>query len=274
MHGTDWNPGRAQAWIRTLSVVILLVGLSGHLGAVASADGDFHVACAFSHGNHDDPIVYPDQKGRAHLHHFFGSRDTDAFSTVRSMRRARTTCGFDPDTAGYWVPALVNRNGKAVRPERVATYYWGDRQTRAFPAGLKMLAGGDSHNLMQAGYACTQGRPQSSLPRDCGNNKVRAVITFPSCWDGERRDSNNHRAHMSYPVAGRCTNSHPIEVPKLVFHVRYPVKDGRGFTLSSGSAYTLHGDFWNTWHQRAQKRKVRQCLHQLRSCRLGSFRIG
>jgi Domain of unknown function (DUF1996) len=260
---------RSRTWNPILVLVALTVGLSGFSGEVASADGNFHVVCAFSHANRDDPIVFPRKPGRAHLHHYFGSRDSDAFSTLRSMRRRPTTCAFKPDTAGYWVPALRNRSGKVVRPDRLFAYYWGDKQTRPFRAGLKMLAGGDTHKLKRAGWACGEGHATSSLPRDCGNNKVRAVITFPSCWDGKRKDSPTHRGHMSYPVAGRCTRTHPVEVPKLAYHIRYPISNGKGFRLSSGSATTLHGDFWNTWHQRALRRSVRRCLNHLRKCKLG-----
>jgi hypothetical protein len=271
MNWTQSRPGRPRAWIRLLAVATMAAGLPALSASRASADGNFHVACGFSHRNHDDPIVFPRIPGSAHLHHYFGSRDTDAFSTVRSMRNARTTCAFKPDTSGYWAPALRRPNGKFVRPDRLTAYYWGDRHTQAFPNGLKMLAGGDTHKLKRAGWACGEGHAQTSRPKDCGRKKLRAVIVFPSCWDGARTDSSNHRGHMSYPVAARCgTKDHPVKVPKLVYHIRYPVRDGRGFTLSSGNATTLHGDFWNTWHQRALKKKVRTCLHRLRNCRLGN----
>jgi hypothetical protein len=275
MNGTERTRGSAGRWNRIWALTALVVGLSAVQGSVALADGNFHVACAFSHGNNDDPIVFPREPGRAHLHHYFGSRDTDAFSTLTSMRQAGTTCAFKPDTAGYWVPALRDRSGNVVRPERVATYYWGDQATKPFPEGLKMLAGGDTRNLRRAGWTCGEGIPQSSLPKDCGRNKLKAVIIFPSCWDGQRLDSPDHRAHMSYPVAGRCgTRDYPIDVPRLTYHVRYPVTNGTGFTLSSGSAYTLHGDFWNTWDQAVQAQKVRECLNGLKKCRLGTFEVG
>jgi hypothetical protein len=244
------------------------VGVLG-VAAVAEADSNFSVFCGFSHANHDDPIVYPGQVGKAHLHHFFGSRDTDAYSTVSSMRNAGTTCGFNPDTAGYWVPALKDRTGKVIQAYRISTYYWGDKQTKPFPEGLKILAGGDTRKLKQAGWSCGDGFPQSSLPQDCGGREVRAVIVFPSCWDGERKDSADHRSHMAYPEAGGCpTRAYPVKVPKLVYHVRYPVYNASGYTLSSGSAYTLHGDFWNTWTQSVLAQKVSSCLNQLKICKL------
>ncbi|MFN2590263.1 MAG: hypothetical protein ABR518_05795, partial [Actinomycetota bacterium] len=39
------------------------------------------VICGYDHSLEDDPIVSPNQPGAAHLHDFFGSHSTDAFST-------------------------------------------------------------------------------------------------------------------------------------------------------------------------------------------------
>lgn len=37
-------------------------------------------------------------------------------------------------------------------------------------------------------------------------------------------------------------------------------------SLSSGSAMTGHGDFFNTWNQRTLKKLVRDCLINLQAC--------
>jgi Domain of unknown function (DUF1996) len=268
---------RSSKTLRFLAVTVTLAGTLG-IGAIpADADvfrGSFSVFCEPSHRNRDDPIVYPGQPGRAHLHQFFGSRDTDAFSTFRSMHDARTTCGFRPDTAGYWFPALKNRKGNVVRPERVSAYYRGSRRTKPMPPGLKMIAGGDTSNLRRAGWNCGDGLPQYPRPVDCGGGRhLMAVVVFPSCWDGRRKDSPNHRAHVSYREGGRCPGHHPVEIPRLSLHVRYPMADGTGFRLSSDHHHrggtTLHADFWNTWHQRALRRAVRRCINAHRNCKLG-----
>jgi hypothetical protein len=269
---------RYRPWrSRIIVVVTLSISLMGLSGPPARADvfkGSFSVFCGPSHRNRSDPIVYPRQPGKSHLHQFFGNRSTNAFSTYKRMLNARTTCGFRPDTAGYWAPALKNRSGKVVRPFHLSAYYRGDRNTQAFPPGLKMLAGGSTSNLRRAGWTCGEGDPDFHQPPDCGNRRLRAVVIFPSCWDGKRKDSPNHRGHMSYREAGGCPAHHPVEVPKLILFAKYRVGNGNGFRLSSDpkghpGGTTLHADFWNTWHQLALRRAVRGCINQERSCKLG-----
>jgi hypothetical protein len=41
--------------------------------SVSDGTGDFRTVCSLSHMNHDDPLVFPDQPGKAHLHAFFGN---------------------------------------------------------------------------------------------------------------------------------------------------------------------------------------------------------
>ena len=55
--------------------------------------------CGFSHRNFDDMIVSPARPGAAHDHTYVGNRSTNAHSTLASLRRARTTCHRDADTA-------------------------------------------------------------------------------------------------------------------------------------------------------------------------------
>src|SRR5215210_4308885 len=57
-------------------------------GPHASPDevGAFRFSCLPGHIARDDPIVYPGQPGKSHLHQFFGNTDTDANSTYQSLR--------------------------------------------------------------------------------------------------------------------------------------------------------------------------------------------
>src|SRR5262245_18243987 len=106
---------------------------------------NFYANCRFSHASNDDPIVHPGEPGRSHAHTFFGNRSTDAESTPASLRAARTTCRPRADKAAYWVPTLY-QDGREVRPAKGQFYYnlRGFDRMRAFPAGLKMIAG-DAH---------------------------------------------------------------------------------------------------------------------------------
>ena len=48
--------------------------------------------------------------------------------------------------------------------------------------------------------------------------------------------------------------------------LRWPVVNGTGGTLSSGSAYTLHGDFFNGWDQTHLMELVTDCINAGIAC--------
>ena len=216
------------------------------------------VACGFSHRSHDDPIVYPRQRGRSHDHTFFGNRSTDAFSTPASLRATRrTTCALPADTSAYWAPTLFVVRRTVERVALVATY---TRRTSApvvpFPAGLKMIAG-DAHastaqSTQVAFWSCAFAPvPRSSTMPTCAGVRrggLRLHVSFPDCWDGRRLDSANHRSHMAYSSGTTCPDSHPVEVPALSLVISYPVAGGSTAILSSGR-FSAHADFVNAWDQ-------------------------
>ena len=57
------------------------------------ADGVFQVLCNVSHFKADDPIVFPNRPGAAHMHSFYGNTSTDHASTTESLMGSRSTCG-------------------------------------------------------------------------------------------------------------------------------------------------------------------------------------
>jgi len=90
---------------------------------------------------------------------------------------------------------------------------------------------------------------------------VELHIVFPDCWDGKHLDSPDHHSHMAYSRDFRCPASHPVKVPLLRMNIRYPLTDGRGVELSSGSPLTAHADFFNGWDQQALAKLVDACFH-------------
>jgi hypothetical protein len=232
----------------------------------------FAVSCGFSHRNQDDPIVYPRQPGRSHDHTFFANTSTNASSTPASLRAAGTTCNLRFDTAAYWVPTLF-ANGNAVRPNGITVYYV--RRTvepvRAFPAGLKIVAGNAAARSPQSqqvtAWSCGSLRNTSSDVPTCpvgGRFGLNLLVNFPSCWDGRNLDSANHQSHMAYATNGFCPTSHPVEVPGLLFEVRYPVAGGPNAELASGGQFSGHGDFVNAWNQQALVKLVNGYLNRFR----------
>jgi Domain of unknown function (DUF1996) len=235
---------------------------------------EFVVLCRFSHRAPDDPIVFPRQPELSHDHTFFGSVETDAFSTPATLRETATSCLHAEDTAAYWAPTLIVAN-KAVIPVLATVYY--RRRTvakvRPFPAGLQMIAGDQNATTPQSldvvSWACDDAddAPRSSTVPTCAAPKnLHLRVRFPDCWDGRRRDSADHKQHMAYSTRGACSSSHPVAVPALELVIRYPVAGGSDVELSSRGQITGHADFVNSWDQRGLERRVATCLNALRLC--------
>jgi hypothetical protein len=283
--------------------LVLLAVVAALPASAASATklhgNNFYANCRFSHTSNDDPIVYPGQPGRSHAHTFFGNRTTDAASTPSSLRGERTTCRPRADKAAYWVPTLY-QDGREVRPAKGQFYYnlRSFERMRAFPAGLKMVAGdahahhpqstrivywtcGGSAGVRFGGRSSTA--PETcpvvrtsfkSFTRKCPTcpvvrrrfparikTFVELHVNFPDCWDGKRLDSPDHHSHMAHSRGYVCPATHPVKVPLIRLLIRYPITDGRGLVLASGGQLTGHADFVNAWDQRVLERLVDDCFH-------------
>jgi uncharacterized protein DUF1996 len=290
--------------VKVLAAIAVGVWL-GLVGATPAAErsklhgNNFYANCRFSHTNDDDPIVYPGHAGWSHAHTYFGNRSTDASSTLASLRRAGTTCKPTADKAAYWVPTLFDGQ-REVRPAKGQFYYnlRGYDRMRAFPAGLRMIAG-DSHARSPQSpavvyWACggpggVQSAPLSTVPGSCADVPIHVHkgffkpcagcpsrqiprpahvrtylelhVDFPDCWDGVHLDSPDHRSHMAYSRDYVCPASHPVKVPLIRLMVRYPIAGGRDVHLSSGGQLTGHADFVNAWDERFLTRLVDTCFH-------------
>ena len=90
--------------------------------------GAFRFTCLGGHLAKDDPIVYPGQPGKSHLHQFFGNTGTNASSNYQSLRTTGgSTCtrstDQSPQRTAYWMPAMLDGAGNAVKPDWMNTYY-------------------------------------------------------------------------------------------------------------------------------------------------------
>ena len=252
-----------------------------HLGPQGRA-GQFVTDCGYSHSAPDDPIVFPGQSGMSHEHDFFGNTSTNAESTIESLLKADTTCQKQRDTAAYWAPQLRD-HGKAITPVKSVAYYRAalgvdPKLLVPYPEDLRIIAGDmtatEPLSADLAGWACGVSSTHDASPPQCPDSApLRAVITFPDCWDGVNTDSADHKSHMANSFEGLCPSTHPVHVPQLTFAVAYPISGtGHDLTLASGSTYGIHADFINSWDQAGLENEIKLCLNRDVVCGLSSNR--
>src|SRR5215218_3362608 len=257
--------------------------------ALRQSQAVWSVKCDVSHRAPDDPIVFPAQAGRSHMHDFFGNVSTDADSSTASLVRAGSSClkGIDAvDRAAYWTPSLLQGNAVVTGvpgEQRIDAYYAVlDKRTplRPIPFGLRMIAGDGKATSPQpldvVHYNCLRypnggqvTKNSASIPTCPQGSYLSAKITFPGCWDGRNLDSPDHKSHMAYPVRGACPVSHPVGLPSLGIRVRWKTVRGVSssrLSLSSGSQFSMHADFWNAWSPAVMQWLVTNCLNATRNC--------
>lgn len=270
--------------VRVMSVTALFLGVVAGPSTASEGSGVFSITgCSDAGVRRADPIVAPGHSHGSHLHQFVANVGTRASSTYDEMIRAETTCMLSADTSAYWVPALLDRKGRAAEL-RSANAYYRASATRAgmivaFPQDLRIVAGAPDVRTgtdTVVGWSCDDASPYRPKIPNCKKQPgryVKAHIVFPSCWDGVNLDSADHRSHVAYPDGARCPATHPVPVPRLSMHFTWKVENGRGFSLSSDEMFgtrrgrSLHSDFWNTWNQEALEDLVEACLVGGKSCK-------
>ncbi len=222
--------------------------------------GAFRTHCLESHLLADDPLVWPDEPGRSHLHVFFGNPDVEATTTVASLAEAdTTTCdGVTLNRSGYWVPALLGADGERIRFIDPLFYYKTGYHVpadtvRPPPAGLTIIAGDAMADAPQdvevAKFRClsweapepqfSTGDPLDHVPviPDCEQGDIVEMrLVFPQCWDGERLTAHDHASHMAYPTSatapdvgtGSCPPSHPVAIPEISYNFGVRVTEETG----------------------------------------------
>lgn len=287
--------GGAVVIIAILAAVTTAVGRSQGASSAPAPDavaaihlgpqGDvpqFVVKCGYSHTATDDPIVHFAMAGMSHSHDFFGNRTTNDASTAKSLTGGATTCNQRLDAAAYWAPTVFD-HGVPVTPLGLVAYYRpapgvDPASLQPFPAGLKMLAGNSMADGPQAievaAWTCGSSSDLQTSPPDCpADTPLRVRLTFADCWDGQHLDSDDHRAHVAASVDGHCPKSHPVPMPQLTLTVRYPISGaGHDLTLASGPTFTVHGDFFNAWDEKALTSQIDLCLHRSVVCSVASNR--
>ncbi len=99
--------------------------------------------------------------------------------------------------------------------------------------------------------------------------RIRGEVTFPSCWDGQNLDSDNHKSHMAYPQGGwqtgPCPSTHPKRVPTLFFEAKFlsygllDAGDSLVYSYNDWKGYGFHGDFLNGWNEGVMEQLIEVC---------------
>jgi hypothetical protein len=264
--------------------------------------GAFRTVCTLSHMAFNDPIVYPGQPNRSHLHTFFGNTGTDANTTSTTLAATgNSTCdGGIANRSAYWVPALVDTaTGEPVKPRAAIVYYKQGynlpdaKSINLVPAGLKIIAGDASNSVdvratnqwagspytwrcmsPSLGYAVAEGQ---QIPNCPSGTELWMIVVFPQCWDGANLDAPDHKSHMAYPVNGACPATHPRALPEISYQVIYPVPAAANALLkwrlasdkydeSLPGGRSAHADYQMGWQKDIIDAAVRNCVQARKDC--------
>ncbi len=261
------------------------IGHTGEMPSKTGEGGDFRTACDYSHMNFDDPILFPGQQGRSHLHVFFGNTGADYRSTPTSiLSSGNSTCrGGIVNRSSYWVPAMIDtRDGRPIRPRESGFYYktvgLPPAQVKAFPPGFRMIAGdAQSENPQpRVYYGCNGENWRDYIPTCRTGETMEMTVNFPQCWNGVDLTAPDGRSHVAYAVDhGRsCPAGFPVMLPEVTILAIYPIANGSGadsstWRLSSDNypttkpgGYSGHGDWFHGWDQTVMDTWVRLVLNR------------
>jgi hypothetical protein len=260
----------------------------------------FRTRMKFTHMLYDDPIVYPWEPGKAHLHIFYGNSKVDAYTTPENIR---TNCqsaaaGGTANCSSYWIPALLDSNNQPVLPGNVPNEMFVYYKTSysiltsqipfmTLPPGLRMIAWNAkaTHSQQIApwdhrySYSCNNdGNRTPHIPNCAYGDELVVQVEFPACWNGRDLDSPDHKSHMAYgDGAVWCPPTHPTPIPTITLHAFFRVNDPTGtskWKLSNDMydltntpwGYSLHADWFNWWDPQIVDIWMNNCNKALIDC--------
>jgi hypothetical protein len=171
--------------------------LTGLAAQSAYAYTQVNVPSPFMYKN-IDPIVFPGQHGKSHLHSFFGS-DAVTVNTKTSdeLRKGCTNAENPNDLSVYWVPTLLAQSGNSYVPVPVMRFsaYYGLGDTPAeipIPENLQMLAGDaqaqtpaampkEAHAEWWCENDAASPLDKNGFPSKTCSTHLQQLLYFPNC---------------------------------------------------------------------------------------------
>ncbi|WP_018623588.1 DUF1996 domain-containing protein [Kangiella aquimarina] len=216
------------------------------------------------------------------------------------------------DPAWQVVPAVVGNDDEAHEVFYYSAGVDDLDSIQPLPPGLRMIAGvastrpGEEQDSTVARWHCQTwesddaSNPQFSatIPECQEPDRLRMDLFFPSCWDGENLDSEDHRSHMAYPVndggpeGTHCPDSHPVPVVRVSYHYAFGVlpeythpveRSSKGWRLAAdmyevtneqAGGLSLHGDWFNAWHPSIMEAILSNCIQAGLDCHDGNLANG
>jgi hypothetical protein len=233
------------------------------------------------HLNTANIVVTPGRAGPAHhVHEYLGNLSVDVGSTVRTLVGGGTTCANGDESTYYWPVLRTPGDGDGAHPGPVQlpvavrlTYFGNARGPVVEMPPLLRGAVGDAYALTNGGrraaavWSCSgsPARRSTRYPICPRGARVLRIFDFPSCWDGRRADSSDHRQHLVFPAPGGGCPISTFAVPRLRIVVEYAIATGTRYRIDSFAAQrhsplTDHAFFVNLMPG-ALMREIVRCLN-------------
>jgi len=232
-------------------------------------------------------VVTPDGAGPVHhVHDYLGNLSVDLGVTVASLASGGTTCTNGDKSTYYW-PVLRTvdsrgdgHGGSVLVPAALTLTFLGNSRGPVVEMP-RLLRGavGDAYAFTNGGaraapvWSCsaTPERRSTRYPICPSGQRVLRIFDFPSCWDGRRVDSGDHRQQLVFPAPGGGCPISTFAVPRLRVVVAYDIPADTRFRIDSfaterHSPRTDHAFFINLMPEALMTEVVR-CLNAGRRCR-------
>lgn len=225
-------------------------------GSTGGGGGEFRLVIDPAHINADDPIVFPNQQGKAHTHCYFANKSVNYQTTNASLLRGTVSSAYGGtiNRSAYWAPCMIDTATDTILYPWYGNFYYKSAapidMTEPIPQGLIGIAGNPAGTSVATrkdltryscfGYGANQGVTLTSegvLPECSGRlyDEVNLLVGFQTCLQDDgagkiKLDSADHRSHWrpfddTTPsnLPNGCTSAYPHKISGLTQNIHYRI---------------------------------------------------